>query len=70
VALGGNVDPVNALWLGSVETVRQDVFRCLDDAGAEQFVLMSGCSIPPQTPLENLRAMIRTAREYGLGQGN
>ena len=70
VALGGNVDPVNALWLGSVETVRQDVFRCLDDAGAEQFVLMSGCSIPPQAPLENLRAMIRTAREYGLGRGN
>jgi MtaA/CmuA family methyltransferase len=67
VALGGNVDPVNSLWLGSVETVRQDVLQCLAGAGTEKFILMSGCSVPPQTPLENLRAMIQTAREYGLG---
>lgn len=65
--LGGNVDPVNSLWLGSVETVRRDVLRCLTGAGTEKFILMSGCSVPPQTPLENLRAMIQTAREYGLG---
>lgn len=58
VALGGNVDPVNSLWLGSVETVREDVLQCLAGAGTEKFILMSGCSIPPQTPLENLQAMI------------
>jgi [methyl-Co(III) methanol-specific corrinoid protein]:coenzyme M methyltransferase len=67
VALGGNVDPVNSLWLGSVETVREDVLQCLAGAGTEKFILMSGCSIPPQTPLKNLQAMIQTAREYGLG---
>lgn len=65
--LGGNVDPVNSLWLGSLETVRRDVLRCLTGAGTEKFVLMSGCSVPPQTPLENLRAMIQTTREYGWG---
>ena len=63
--LGGNVDPVDSLWLGSVETVRRDVLRCLTGAGTKKFVLMSGCSVPPQTPLENLRAMIQAAREYG-----
>jgi [methyl-Co(III) methanol-specific corrinoid protein]:coenzyme M methyltransferase len=66
--LGGNVDPVKALWLGSEEAVRQDVFRCLAEAGTEQFVLMSGCSIPPQAPLENLRVMVQTARKFGAGE--
>jgi MtaA/CmuA family methyltransferase len=63
--LGGNVDPVNSLWLGSVETVKQDVLQCLGSAGTKKFILMSGCSVPPQAPGENLRAMVQTAREYG-----
>lgn len=67
VALGGNVDPVQALLFGTEETVRENTLDCLRKAGPEQFILMSGCSLSPQTPLENIRAMIRTAKEYGLG---
>ncbi|MBI5586087.1 MAG: uroporphyrinogen decarboxylase family protein [Deltaproteobacteria bacterium] len=68
VVLGGNVDPVQALLLGTVETVRENTLDCLRRAGTEKFMLMSGCSLAPQTPVENIRAMIRTAREYGPGQ--
>jgi len=26
-------------------------------------VLMAGCAVPPRTPIENLKAMIETARQ-------
>ena len=68
LALGGNVDPVKSLLLGSTQTVKEDTWNCLRRAGTERFILMSGCSVPPGTPLENIRAMIEAAREYGLGQ--
>ncbi len=68
VALGGNVDPVKSLLFGSTQTVKEDVWNCLRQAGTERFILMSGCSVPLGTPEMNIRAMIEAAREYGLGQ--
>jgi uroporphyrinogen-III decarboxylase len=35
--------------------------------GINRFVLMSGCGVPPATSIENLRAMVKTAIDYGLG---
>ena len=67
IALGGNVDPIHSLWLGTEEKVRQDTRHCLEQAGTEKFIVMSGCSLPPRTPVENIRAMIRTVKEYGRG---
>jgi uroporphyrinogen-III decarboxylase len=65
--LGGNVDPINALFMGSREQVVNDTLNCLRSAGTDRFILMSGCSVPPRTPLENMEIMIKTAEEYGLG---
>jgi MtaA/CmuA family methyltransferase len=65
--LGGNVDPINALLMGSKEQVVDDTLNCLGRAGTKRFVLMSGCGVPPNTPLENLKTMVRTAKDYGLG---
>jgi [methyl-Co(III) methanol-specific corrinoid protein]:coenzyme M methyltransferase len=65
--LAGNVDPVKSLLMGDVETVREDALRCLQSAGTERFILMPGCAVPPRTPVENLRAMVSTAVEFGLG---
>lgn len=64
--LGGNVDPINSLFSGSKGQVENDTLHCLRTAGTGRFVLMSGCGVPPKTPLENMEAMIRTAKEYGL----
>jgi MtaA/CmuA family methyltransferase len=65
--LGGNVDPINALLMGSKEQVADETLKCLRRAGSKRFVLMSGCGVPPNTPLENVKTMIMTAKEYGLG---
>ena len=65
--LGGNVDPINALLMGSKEQVVNDTLNCLRKAGTKRFVLMTGCGVPPNTPLENVKIMIRTAKKYGLG---
>lgn len=65
--LGGNVDPINALLMGGKEEVVNDTLRCLRAAGSKRYVLMSGCGVPPNTPLENVKTMIMTAKEYGLG---
>jgi uroporphyrinogen decarboxylase len=65
--LGGNVDPIKALLMGSQEQVVNDTLNCLRSAGTKRFVLMSGCGVPPNTPLENVKVMIKAAKEYGLG---
>ncbi len=60
--IGGNVDPINALLFGTVEDVKQETLRCLNEGGKTGYVLMAGCAVPPSTRIENLRAMIETAR--------
>jgi MtaA/CmuA family methyltransferase len=62
--IGGNVDPINTLLLGTVEDVKRDALRCLQQGGKKGYILMAGCSVPPRTPLENLRAMVETAKHY------
>jgi len=65
--LGGNVDPINSLLLGTKEQVIQDTLDCLRKGGKSRFVLMSGCGVPPGTTVENLKTMVDTAIQYGLG---
>jgi MtaA/CmuA family methyltransferase len=61
---GGNVDPINALLMGDTEKVENDTLRCLRTGGTTHFMLMTGCAVPPNTPLENLKAMIKTVIAY------
>jgi len=67
VALGGNVDPIRSLLMGSRQQVVDDTLNCLRTAGTTKYVLMSGCGVPPHASLENVKTMIQTAVEYGLG---
>ncbi len=64
VALMGNVHTVNDLLSGTPESVRAAAQRCIEQAGrGRRFILGSGCIVPRHTPLDNLRAMVRVARE-------
>jgi MtaA/CmuA family methyltransferase len=65
--LGGNVDPIKSLLNGSQKQIAEDTLNCLRTAGTRRFVLMSGCGVPPGAPVENVAAMVKTAKEYGLG---
>lgn len=67
--LGGNVDPIQSLLMGTREQVEKDTLHCLRTAGTSRFILMSGCGVPPDTPVENLKTMVETGKAYGLGHG-
>jgi uroporphyrinogen decarboxylase len=65
--LGGNVDPIQSLLMGTREQVEKDTLNCLRTAGTNRYILMSGCGVPPNTPVENLKTMVETGKAYGLG---
>jgi MtaA/CmuA family methyltransferase len=61
----GNIDPSGVLALGDEPTVVRKTKQLLDlFARTPGFILNAGCAIPAETPPENIRAMIKTAREY------
>jgi uroporphyrinogen-III decarboxylase len=63
----GNLDPSSVLAHGTpqlVEETTNDLLSMFSDT--PRFVLNAGCAIPPTTPPENLRALIRTARRFPL----
>lgn len=65
--IGGNVDPIGSLLFGSPDRVAENTLECLRAAGTERYILMSGCGIPFEAPLENLKTMHQTVCDYGLG---
>ncbi len=61
----GNIDPAGILRMGNAETVREATLSLLARcARYPNFVLSSGCDIPPMTPWENLDAFFEAAGEY------
>jgi uroporphyrinogen decarboxylase len=64
-ALWGNIDPVSVLMQGTPERVVQASCQALETirtCGHPRFVLSSGCTLAPETPSDNVAAMIRTTR--------
>jgi uroporphyrinogen decarboxylase len=57
VLVMGNLDPVGLFKLGSPQKVRESSRQLLDKAKSyHNFVISSGCDIPPHTPPENIAA--------------
>ncbi len=53
----GNIDPAGTLRMGTADKVRSETAALLTRcAGYANFVLSSGCDIPPTTPWENIDA--------------
>lgn len=67
VAFMGNIEPSRVLYQGTPQEVFSECVACLSASAASEggFILGSGCEVPPNAPLENLRAMVRAAREFG-----
>lgn len=61
----GNVDPVRVLRNGTAEEVYAAVAECHRQAG-DRFIVSAGCEVVRDTPVENLRAMLRYAREHSV----
>jgi len=62
----GNIDPSGVLALGTPALVEQKTRGLLAlFSDTPRFILNAGCAIPAETPAENLKTMIRVAREFG-----
>lgn len=61
----GNIDPAGVLRMGTPERVRAETLALMERcARYENFLLSSGCDIPPMTPWENLDAFFAASREF------
>ena len=61
----GNIDPAGEFLNGTEQSVYDVTSALLRDCGKyPNFVLSSGCDIPPRTPWKNIDAFFRAAKDY------
>ena len=64
----GNVDPAGELKNGTPESIKKAVFDIMSDASTHaNFVISSGCDIPPATSFENIDAFFEAVKEFYEG---
>ena len=67
VAIWGNIDPVQVMQLGTPKQVEFEAVKLLNkvkEKGRTRFVLSSGCTLAPDTPAHNIRALVETAKRF------
>jgi uroporphyrinogen decarboxylase len=65
VLVMGNVSPSRALCNGTPESVREETLSVMEACTKKpNFVISSGCDIPPLSPWNNLDAFFRAAEEF------
>lgn len=63
----GNLDPVNVFRMETPENVCQMTMELLETTkDYPNYVLSSGCDIPPGTPIENIESFFQTLNEFNL----
>ena len=61
----GNIDPAGTLRMGTPEKVREETLGLLTKCSKySNFVLSSGCDIPPMTPWTNIDAFFAASDEF------
>lgn len=61
----GNIDPAGTLRNGTPESIRKETYELMERCCKyPNFVIASGCDIPPMTPIENLQAFFDTVDEF------
>lgn len=63
----GNVDPGSIMYGGTRDQVRHEVLKGIRDGydSPKGYTPMSGCSLPVDTPFENIQEMMDTVRDVG-----
>lgn len=63
--VAGNLDPAGILRSGTPESIREETLKLLEQCGIyHNFVISSGCDIPPMTPLDNIQAFFGAVDEF------
>ncbi len=60
----GNVNTVTELLQADTARTEAAARRCIEQTGGHNFILGSGCITPRQTPVENVRMLVRVAHEH------
>ena len=62
----GNVDPAGQFLNGTPESIREETLKLMEDCCPlyPNFVISSGCDIPPAAKWENIHAFFAAAEEY------
>ena len=61
----GNIDPAGTIRNGNPETVYKETTDLLERCGKyPNFVIASGCDIPPVSPMENIEAFFDAVRDF------
>lgn len=61
----GNLNPVSVFKQGTKESIRMETLSLLNKVGKySNFVVSSGCDIPPHAPEENIQAFLDAVNEY------
>ena len=65
VLVMGNVDPVSQFRNGTTESMKEETKRIMKACcGYPNFVISSGCDIPPVSPWENIDAFFEAVNEF------
>ena len=65
IALIGNINPTAVIKDGSADLVRQATTDLLEKMRPyPNFILSTGCDLPPGTPLENMKTLMQTGRNF------
>ena len=65
VVVMGNIDPAGVLRMGTPESVRAATTELLEKCSKyPNFVLSSGCDMPPKTPWENINAFFAATKDF------
>lgn len=64
IALNGNLKPYSFISCSPAE-MKEEVRRCLMEAkGKGNYIIGSGCEIPVESNIENIRAMVEAVRDF------
>ena len=65
ILVSGNVDPARQFRNGTPESVRETTLDLLSQcAKYDNFILSSGCDIPPASPMPNVEAFFSAAKDF------
>jgi uroporphyrinogen decarboxylase len=63
----GNIDPSGVLCQGTPELVEEKAREAIETLGHRGwFILGPGCDLPYETPEENIRALVQSAKRFGI----
>lgn len=72
IAVWGNLNAVSPVYNGTPAHVRaaaDEALAAVRRTGRSRFVLSTGCCVAPNTPGENLKALIQAAQQYSSTEG-